>query len=254
MNIKLQSIFLLITILSFFTNCSNENSSENGEERDEEVTSRKTEEERIYLHSYNCLTVVDRCNLDILKLYGRDSLIYISSSEFHSKYSELHASLTPVNDSIYEVKTTKYLQFSGNGEMPFYRSLDTLAFDCAKEFANNTLSMTYENGTTEEHTLYGEKNKIPFNRYLFNSTNDHLKLRFGYQHPLVEEEVELNADYMANVHFGYQSVDELFYVVISDSKIKTLQYSEDAYYPEGLSFALKRYDDSPLPRGRKLRR
>lgn len=186
--------------------------------------SEKSENNALYFaHEYNCFTNQEQCQLDILKIINFDSMVYVSNGVSQGRYDEYYGNLTKINDSIYYVNCTKRVALNGNKSKPYWRDRDTLYLKTPPEFANQTVTMRYENGSTQKHTLYGgDWNKIWVNRYFYNSVDDQLILSFGYQHPLIRQEVKFHIDYLSNISIGENKWLDDFYVIINDSMIKTL--------------------------------
>src|SRR5690606_4590466 len=72
-----------------------------------------------YYRNYHCFDFVKQCELEMLKLVKLDTMIYVSSTQFHGQYEEIHGKLTRINDSIYFVEPFKHLVQGGNGDKPF---------------------------------------------------------------------------------------------------------------------------------------
>lgn len=83
-----------------------------------------------YYRNYHCFDFVKQCELEMLKLVKFDTVIYVSSSQFHGRYEEIHGKLTKINDSIYFVEPFKHIVQRGNGDKPFRVQQDSIFFYC----------------------------------------------------------------------------------------------------------------------------
>ena len=229
-------------------------------QKDKEITSvgsnLKTHNTGYYYRNYHCFDFVKRCELEILKIKNLDTLIYVTSSEFHGEYEEVHGKLSRINDSIYFVKVFKHLTQRGNDEKPFDVAKDSIFFYCDSSLVNSDLSIEYLNGQREPHKIYSTQNRFWINEKLFNKENDRLYLILDHQNPVVNERVEIASKY-ADPKFcvGFTSRREVgdFYIVVNDKQVMTLNVGSEGHQSLGLIFKLDRMEEGVrLPKNREL--
>jgi len=209
-----------------------------------------------YYRNYHCFDFVKRCELEILKIKNLDTLIYVTSSEFHGNYEEIHGKLSKINDSIYFVKTFKHLSQSGNGDKPFSVAKDSIFFFCDSSLINSTIWIEYLNGQKEQHKIYSTENKFWINEKLFNKEKDRLYLILECKNPIVDENVEIVSKYF-NPKFciAFTSLSQLedFYIIVSDKQVITLNFGSEGHQSIGPIFKLDRMKQgTQLPKDRKL--
>ena len=216
----------------------------------------KDNNELFYYRNYHCFDFVKRCDLEILKIRNFDTLIYVTSSEFHGEYEEIHGKLTKINDSIYFVKTYKHLIQSGNGDKPFNQAKDSIFFYCDSSLINSNLWIEYLNGQKEQHKIYSIENKFWINEKLFNKDKDRLYLILDCKNPIVDENIEIASKYFdPKFCIGFISLKDLddFYIIVNDKQVMTLNFGTESHQSLGPIFKLDRMkQNAQLPKGRKL--
>lgn len=209
-----------------------------------------------YYRNYHCFDFVKRCELEILKIKDHDTLIYVTSSQFHGKYEEIHGKLSKINDSIYFVKTFKHLRQSGNGDKPFSVANDSIFFFCDSLLIKSTIWIEYLNGQKEQHKIYSTENKFWINEKLFNKDKERLYLLLDFKNPIVDENVEIVSKYFApKFCIGFTSLRQLddFYIIVNDKQVMTLNFGSEGHQCLGPIFKLNRMKkETELPKGRKL--
>jgi len=209
-----------------------------------------------YYRNYYCFDFVKRCELEIVKLIKLDTLIYVSSSESHGYYEEIHGKLTKINDSIYFVKSFKHLLQAGNGDEPFYIAKDTIFFFCNSSLINTNIKIEYLNGEVNQYQIYSTMNKFWINEKLFNKKSNRIYLSFSYKNPIVDENVEIVSKYddpKYCVSFTFKENLDDFYIIIKENQIKTLNIGTENHQNYGVRFNLDKMEKhTQLPKGRKL--
>jgi len=209
-----------------------------------------------YYRNYHCFDFVKRCELEILKIKDLDTLIYVTSSEFHGNYEEIHGKLTKINDSIYFVKTYKHLRQSGNGDKPFSVVKDSIFFFCDSSLINTNIWIEYFNGQKEQHRIYSTENKYWINEKLFNKDKERLYLLLDCKNPIVDENVEIVSKYFdPKFCIGFTSLRQLddFYIIVNDKQVMTLNFGSEGHQSLGPIFKLDRMKQgTQLPKSRKL--
>ncbi|MFT5823929.1 MAG: hypothetical protein ACI8ZM_005195, partial [Crocinitomix sp.] len=184
-----------------------------------------SKDDSYYYTNYHCFDFVKQCELEMLKLIKRDTLIYVSSSQFHGKYEELHGKLTKINDSIYFVEPFKHFKQTGNGDRPLRIVKDSVFFYCDSSLINSNLRIEYLNGKKEKYQIYSTDNKFWVNEEYFNKDNERIYLSFDYKNPIVDETVEIVSKYNSqkySINFRAVKASDNFYIVVNDNHIKTL--------------------------------
>lgn len=213
------------------------------------------EQDRYYYKNYHCFDFVKRCELEILKLTGFDTLVYVSSSQAHGLYEEMHGKLSKINDSIYFVQPYKHLVQNGNGAKPFDTATDSIFFYCDSELIGSRLTLGYLNGQTTQHKVYATTNRFWVNEKYFNKTDNRLYLSLNVMNPVVKENVEIVSNYSNprySIIFRKQRSDA-FYIIVRDRYIKTLNVAASDRATIGIRFNLERMTKgTKLPGERKL--
>lgn len=221
-----------------------------------ELGDLKGNNELFYYRNYHCFDFVKRCELEILKIENLDTLIYVTSSESHGEYEEIHGKLTKINDSIYFVKTYKHLRQGGNGGKPINEAKDSIFFYCDSSLINSNLWIEYLNGQKEQHKIYSTENKFWINEKLFNKDKDRLYLILDCKNPIVDENVEIALLYFdPKFCISFTSLNDLddFYILINGKQAMTLNIGTEGHQSLGPIFKLDRMKQSTqLPKGRKL--
>lgn len=209
-----------------------------------------------YYRNYHCFDFVKRCELEILKIKNFDTLIYVTSSEFHGKYDEIHGKLTKINDSIYFVKTYKHLSQSGNGDKPPSIAKDSIYFYCDSSLINANLWIEYLNGQKVQHKIYSTENKFWINEQFFNKNKSRLYFILDSKNPIVDENVEIASKYFdPKFCIGFTSMKEMddFYIILNDKQVMSLNYGSEGHQSSGPIFKLDRMKKgTQLPKNRKL--
>lgn len=243
MTTKLQ-IIILFSLLAF--SCSQTKTSD-----DNSKQSKDNKGIEIYYQEYNCLRIVERCGLDIIKLINRDTLIYVSSDESQENYEEVHGKLTQINDSIFYVRCFKHLTLSIFEDHGFE---DSLLFICDSNLINKKITIEYQNKNQEQYKVYSTRNLFRVNKDYFNSADKKLKLNIEYPHPIVDENIMLFALNHGGTAFTSDKYFSDFYIVIDSTKVKSINISSDSQFAYGPKFNLKRLPgDGRFSMGRKLR-
>lgn len=209
-----------------------------------------------FYRNYHCFDFVKQCELEMLKLIKQDTLIYVSSSQFHGRYEEIHGKLTQINDSIYFVEPFKHLIQSGNRDKPFPVKGDSIFFYCDSSLIGSNLKIEYMNGKNEDYKISSKRNVFWINKDYFNKKNERIYLSFEYKNPIVNETVEIVSLYSEiryNVAFySLKSLDD-FYIIVNKNSIKTLNIGSSGHQTTGPKFQLNKMPlDTRLPQGRKL--
>ncbi|MHC1705006.1 MAG: hypothetical protein AB9846_13940 [Tenuifilaceae bacterium] len=209
-----------------------------------------------YYRNYHCFDFVKRCELEILKIKNLDTLIYVTSSEFHGEYEEIHGKLSKINDSIYFVKTFKHLRQSGNGDKPFSVAKDSIFFFCDSSLIKSNIWIEYLNGQKEQHKIYSTENKFWINEKLFNTDKERLYFLLDSKNPIVDENVEIVSKYFdPKFCIGFISLRQLddFYIIVNDKHVMTLSFGSEGHQSIGPIFIIDRMKQgTKLPKGRKL--
>lgn len=211
---------------------------------------------KYYYTNYHCFDFIKQCELEMLKLINHDTMIYVSSSQFHGYYKEIHGELTEINDSIYFVKPTKHILQRGNGDKPYRLANDSIFFYCDSSLINSNLEIEYLNGEKENYKIYSTENKFWINKDYFNPNNERIYLSFNYKNPIVDETVEIVSKYSEKKYsliFKSFKPSENFYLIIKKDHIKTLNIGNDGNQCSGPKFKLKRMPmNTLLPGNRKI--
>ncbi|OJJ22850.1 hypothetical protein BKI52_00430 [marine bacterium AO1-C] len=207
-----------------------------------------------YYDELNAFKLLERSDLNILKLINLDTLIYVSSSERRGRYDEYHGKLTRINDSLYHVRCYKHVEQRGNRTKPMAVAEDSLYFNCDSTLVNQELTIRYANYQSKRFKITSTYNAFRIDKKLYGKSGDKLFLSFGYRHPIVNELVILKYDYYANASFRTKTSASGFYVVIDNIRIKTLNsVSEGGEYISAPKFYLKRLTKkNGLSQGRHL--
>lgn len=173
-----------------------------------------------YSHEQNCLTTNKRCDLEIVKWVNKDTIIYVSSSETFGDYEEVWGKTTPINDSIYYVKSFRSIQ---QLEMKPRNGIsrDTLVFACDSNLIGRTFKIEYLNKKIESHRIYSTFNQFHIDKNLFNFKMKTVLVSFEYPHPIVSEHVELKVGFPSDLVFqANEGVD--FYMIVKPKRLTTL--------------------------------
>jgi hypothetical protein len=182
-----------------------------------------------------------------------DTLVFVSSSELFGNYQECWGKLTKINDSIYHVKCFRYIE--QREVMPIRPSSnDVISFSCDSHLIGNTFKMEYLTKSINTHKIYSTWNKFAIDKKQFNQQAKNMLVSFDYQHPIVNETVELKVSFKSDLLFKSENNPADFYVIIDDSTIKTINKHSHSYFTFGPKFTLKRMNpNDALSRGRKTR-
>jgi hypothetical protein len=209
-----------------------------------------------YFRNYHCFDFVKKCELEILKIIKLDTLIYVSSSQFHGEYEEIHGKLTKINDSIYFVKPFKHFIQTGNSAKPVRVVKDSIFFYCDSSLINSNLQVEYLNGKKEHYQIYSTANRFWVNEEFFNNDNERIYLSFDYKNPIVDETVEIVSKFNQNKYsISFKDVKnfEDFYIVVKNDHIKTLNIGHESHQSLGHKFKLDKMPlNIRLPGNRKL--
>ncbi|HAS44160.1 MAG TPA: hypothetical protein DCS93_27020 [Microscillaceae bacterium] len=207
-----------------------------------------------YYEEFNSFKLIERSDLNILKLVNLDTLIYVSSSERKGRYDEYHGKLTRLNDSLYSVRCYKHVEQWGNRVKPMVVAEDSLYFQCDSTLINQELTVQYANYQSKRFKIRSTSNLYKLDKKFYSKPGDKLFLSFGYRHPIVNELVILKYDYDANASFRIKTSAPGFYVVIDSTYIKTLNtVAEGGRRAIGPKFFLRRFTKKDgLSQGRKL--
>lgn len=209
-----------------------------------------------YYRNLHCFDFVKQCELEMLKLVDFDTLIYVSSSQFHGEYEEIHGKLTKINDSIYFVKPFRHLIQRGNGDKPLRVRQDSVFFYCDSALIGSSLNIEYLNGKKEAYKIYSTYNTFWVNDDYFNKDNERIYLSFDYKNPIVDETVEIVSKYSEMKYsIVFNSVKTLddFYIIVNNQHIKTLNVGNEGHKCSGPKFKLDKLNlDTRLPGNRKL--
>ncbi|WP_442264537.1 hypothetical protein ACSIGC_09225 [Tenacibaculum sp. ZS6-P6] len=196
-----------------------------------------------FFHDFYCFDFVKQCELEIVKLKNRDTIIYVNSSQNHGNYEEFHGKLTRINDTIYHVKPFKHYIQKGNIQMPERVVKDSVFFYCDSSLINKELSIEYLNGRIEKHRINSTENKIWINEKLFNNKQNRIYIKFNHKNPVVNEIVEIVSKYSpkrSDIIFSSEKKSDDFYVIINKNRIKTLSIGEENNESYGLKFSVKK--------------
>jgi hypothetical protein len=192
----------------------------------------------------------------MLKLIGFDTLIYVSSSQFHGSYEEIQGKLNKINDSIYFVQTFKHLVQRGNGDKPFRVVKDSVFFYCDSSLINSNLRIEYTNGNKEEYKIYSTENVFWINEEYFNKDNERIYLSFDYKNPVVDETVEIVSKYSEkkySISFCLIKQPHDFYIIVNPNHVKTLNIGNESHQCYGPKFKLDKMTlRTDLPGNRKI--
>ncbi len=209
-----------------------------------------------YHRGYHCFDFVKQCELEMLKLTNYDTLIYVTSSQFHGRYEEIQGKMTKVNDSIYYVEPFRHIMQRGNREKPFRMQKDSVYFYCDSSLLGSNLIIEYLNGKIEEHKISSIVNVFWINEEYFNHDNERIYLSFDYKNPIVDETVEIVSKYSEmkySISFRATKRLENFYVILNDENIKTLNIGNSGHQSSGPKFLLKKVSlNEKLPGNRKV--
>lgn len=209
-----------------------------------------------YLRNYHCFDFVKQCELEILKLVKLDTLIYVSSSQFHGRYEEIHGKLTKINDSIYSVKPFRHVIQRGNGDRPFRVQQDSVFFYCDSSLIGSKLKIEYLNGEQEDYIISSTENRFWINEKYFSEDAERIYLTFDYKNPIVDEMVEIASKYSKkkySIVFKSNNVSDNFYIIVNDEHIKTLNMGNTGHQCTGPKFKLDKMPlDMRLPGNRKI--
>lgn len=203
-----------------------------------------------YYRNLHCFDFVKQCELEIVKLKNRDTLIYVRSSQFHGRYDEIHGEMTRINDSIYYVTPFKHLAQDGNGNKPFYFHPDSVFFFCDSSMIGTELTIEYMNGRKEKREITSTEFGFWVNEYSFNKESERIYLSFEHKNPIVDETVEIASKYSEmkySVVFKSERRLSPFYVIIRDKSINTINIGTTHHQTKGVVFELK-----TLPPGSKV--
>lgn len=211
---------------------------------------------RYYYTNYYCYDFVKQCELEMLKLIRFDTMMYVSSSQFHGKYHEIHGKLTRINDSIFFVQPFKQIIQNGNGAKPHFVHKDSISFYCDSSLIGSNLKIEYINGKKEEYKISSTKNIFWINNDYFNKDNPKIYLSFDYKNPIIDETVEIVSTFSEkkyDVFFGSDQLQDNFYIVVDNEHVKTLNIGNEAHQCFGPNFKLSRMaSHTLLPGNRKL--
>ena len=211
---------------------------------------------KYYYRNFHCFDFVKQCELAMLKLIKLDTLIYVSSSQAHGNYEEIHGKLKKINDTIFFVQPFKHFIQSGNKDKPYQVVKDSVFFYCDSSLINSTLTIEYLNGKKEQYKIYSTENSFWINEKYFNNENKRIYLSFDYKNPLVDETVEIVSLYNTkkyNIEFNADRYSDNFYIVVKDNSIKTLNIGNNGHQCSGPIFELDKMPmDKPLPGNRKI--
>lgn len=209
-----------------------------------------------YYRNYHCFDFVKQCELEMLKLVKLDTVIYVSSTQFHGQYEEIHGKLTKINDSIYFVEPFKHLVQGGNGDKPFRVQQDSIFFYCDSSLIGTNLKIEYMNGQKEEYKVSSTENRLWINEEYFNKDNERIYLSFNHKNPIVDETVEIVSKYSEtkySIVFNSVKSSDNFYVIVNDKLIKTINIGNEGHQCSGPKFKLDKMPlDTDLPGNRKL--
>lgn len=209
-----------------------------------------------YYRNYHCFDFVKQCKLEMLKLEKLDTLIYVSSSQSHGRYEEIHGKLTQINDSIYFVEPFKHVVQRGNGDKPFHVQQDSIFFFCDSSLIGTNLKIEYMNGQKEEYRISSTKNRFWINEKHFNNDDERIYLSFDHKNPIVDETVEIVSKYKELKYcIVFKSVksSDNFYIIVDDEHIKTINIGNKGHQCSGPKFKLDKMPlNTDLPGNRKL--
>jgi len=230
---------------------------------DQENTQNKVNQEfsvdidnSYYYRNYHCFDFVKQCELEILKLVKLDTMIYVSSSQFHGRYEEIHGKLTKINDTIYFVEPFKHMVQRGNGDKPFRVHQDSIFFYCDSSLIGTDLKIEYMNDKKEEYKISSIENRFWINKEYFNKDIDRIYLSFNHKNPIVDEMVEIVSKYSEikySIVFKSVKSSDNFYIIVNDEHIKTINIGNEGHQCSGPKFKLDKMPlDMDLPGNRKL--
>jgi hypothetical protein len=127
------SAFAIIVLTTLFI-CKN-----NGNHKIPPIT--ETNKIRYYYQEQNIFNFTNRCDLDIVKIINMDTIIFVSISEYAGIYQECRGKLIQINDSIYQVKSFRYIEQVA--EMPLLDATDSLSFYCDSSLIGNNFKIQY---------------------------------------------------------------------------------------------------------------
>lgn len=242
--IKLSLLLFLLSLVA----CKNKISSE---------IENSNVEYNLYFHrNYYCFDFVKKCELEVLQIKNKDTLIYVNHSQSHGRYEELQGILSRINDSIFHVKPFKYIQQSGNKSKPFEINQDSLYFYCDSFLVGTNLTIEYSNNIIDEFEIKSTRNVYYIRRDQFKSKKDRLYFTLSYQNPIVDELVEISSLYSNpkyNVIFEEIQNSKEFYIVLTNEKVFTLNSATQDRHNLGVKFnLLKMEKDFKFKNGREL--
>ena len=244
--------FAIILLFSIMTiSCSQEKPQDNTkQDLSIEIANR------YYYRNYHCFDFVKQCELEMLKLVKLDTLIYVSSSQFHGRYEEIHGKLTKINDSIFFVEPFRHIIQSGNGDKPFRVQQDSVFLYFDSTLIGSDLKIEYQNGQIEEYKISSTEDVFWINEKYFNKDNERIYLSFDYKNPIVDETVEIVSKYSEikySIAFNSVKTSDNFYIVFNNEHIKTLNIGNEGHQCFGPKFKLdKMLLDTRLPGNRKI--
>lgn len=243
--------FVAIILFNIMTSCRQENPQNNtNQDLAAEI------ETRYYYRNYHCFDFVKQCELEMLKLLKHDTMIYVSSSQFHGEYEEIHGKLTRINDSIYFVEPFRHFIQRGNGDKPLRVQEDSIFFYCDSSLIGSDLKIEYMNGKKEEYKISSTENTFWINEAYFNKDKERIYLSFDYKNPIVDETVEIVSKYSEiknSVIFNSVKALDNFYIVINNEHIKSLNIGNEGHQCSGPMFKLDTMTlGTRLPGNRKL--
>lgn len=251
-NKALKTHLLIILTLGFVTISCNQEELKKANNHD----LSNDNEDLYYYINYHCFDFVKQCELEMLKLVKFDTVIYVSSSQVHGRYEEIHGKLTKINDSIYFVKPFKHFIQRGNGAKPYRVVKDSVFFFCDSSLIGSDLKIEYSNGQKEEYKIFSTENKFWINEEFFNEEYERIYLSFDYKNPIVDEEVEIVSEYCKKkyiIEFNSVKSSDDFYIIVNDEHIKTINIGNEGHQCSGPKFKLDKLPlDTDLPGNRKL--
>jgi hypothetical protein len=207
---------------------------------------------RYYYHEQNIFNFTNRCDLDIAKIINTDTIIFVSISEYSGTYEECRGKLIKINDSIYQVKSFRYIEQVC--EMPLLDATDSLSFYCDSSLIGNNFKIQYPNKKIETYKIRATLNRFPIDKKQFNSKKTDMLVLFDYQHPIINEIIELKASHHSDFRFKCNENPDVFYVVIHEESIKTLNTDLHFHRTNSPKFMLEKMATANrLNSGRRLR-
>lgn len=226
-----------IAIIVSFGNCSNQ--------QNEEVNYS------YYYKEINCFNHVERCDVEIVKLINFDSLIYVRSNE-EWRYDEYHGSLTRINDTIFQVNCSNIIR-QVNRKPMFEKNPNLMSIKHEESLNNTKVKIIYLNGSEESIVLGNGETMIELKEDVKKYGREKLKIELDYDHPVLLEKVQLSSGRYVTTKFLREKEQIIFYVVISDSKIKSINSYETDLLDRGPRFELKKIKKDRLYNNRVIR-